>query len=83
MGSDSLNDDAKERAVRQASKRLFATLALLLLRTAAAVASPIAAIYALNGLGLVSADEVFAFLLRWDVALGSLAAFLLVGVFWR
>jgi hypothetical protein len=64
-----LDDDAKEVAIQQSALRLLKLTLLLLVGSVVAVAAPMAAIWLLDLVGLMSLDSVVAILLRWDFLL--------------
>jgi len=78
-----LGDDAKERAVRQASKRLMVLFFDITLRSALVLAVPALALFLFDALGLISIEVVMAFLLRWEVIAISAVAMIGAAVVWR
>lgn len=83
MADGTLGDDAKERAVREASKRLMGLFFDIALRSALVVAVPALALYLLDALGVASFEVVTAFLLRWEVIAVSAVAMIGAAVVWR
>jgi hypothetical protein len=67
MRDGALDEMARERAVRQASIRLFSGFASILVRGALSVAVSAFPIWAAASTGVAEADAVFAFLGRVDV----------------
>ena len=78
-----LDDDAKERAVRDASKRLIIQFLQITIRAAAALAVPTVVLYGVDWVGLASLEDIVAFLLRWEVILISTLAVVLISLVWR
>lgn len=62
LGDDSLDDDARERAARRASGRLFAATAAILLRVAACLALSAVPVGLADATGLAQWSDVNAFL---------------------
>jgi len=83
MTDGALGDDAKERAVRQASKRLLLLFLDISLRAALVFTVPAFALFLFDALGLVSFAVVTAFLLRWEVIAISAAAMIGAAFVWR
>lgn len=83
MADGTLGDDAKERAVREASKRLMGLFFDIALRSALVVAVPALALYLLDALGVASFEVVTAFLLRREVIAVSAVAMIGAAVVWR
>lgn len=71
MGDASLDDDAKERAVRAASLRLFGAFGSIALRSALTLSAPLAVIWLGDMAGIAEAVATTDFLLRWDVIIGA------------
>ncbi len=65
----SLEDDSKERQLRQESLRLFGLLGRIVLASGLAVALPLVAVWLLGLVGLGSFGEVLAVLARIDFLL--------------
>ncbi len=78
-----LDDDAKERAVRDASKRLMIQFLQITIRGAAVLAVPTVVLYGVDWVGLASFEDIVAFLLRWEVILISTLAVVLISLVWR
>lgn len=78
-----VDDDAKEREVRAASKRLLRQFVVITARAAVVLAVPAAALLGFDALGLAPVEEVTAFLLRWEVILAGTVAVLTTGALWR
>ena len=74
MGDASLDDEAKERAVRAASLRLFGAFGAIALRSALVLAAPLAALWLFDLARLAPMDATIDFLLRWDVIIGATVA---------
>lgn len=75
MTDRTLDDDAKERAVRRAGLRLIGGAAGLAWRIALALGAAAAPVLLADALGLARVDNVLALMLRWDyIVLVSLAA---------
>lgn len=75
-----IDDQSKERQLRRSSIKLFGLAALIIGMSALAAIVPLAAVWALDGMGAVSASEVLEILQRGDfllvaLVLGSLAFF--------
>jgi hypothetical protein len=69
MRAPGLDDLAREKAVQQASLRLFAAFGGILVRTALCLAAAALPVLAAGALGLATEAEVTGFLMRWDVIL--------------
>jgi hypothetical protein len=69
MRDGSLDDMAREQAIRRASMKLMADLASILVRGAFSLAASLLPIWLGEATALADADAVFAFLARWDVIL--------------
>jgi len=67
MRDEALDDRARERAVQQASLRLFSGFASILGRGVLSLAASVLPIWAADATGLASAGAVLAFLARVDV----------------
>lgn len=83
MADGTLGEEAKEQAVRQASKRLMLLFLDITLRSALVLALPALALLLADSLGLVSFAVVTAFLLRWEVIAISALAMTGAAVLWR
>ena len=71
-------DDAKEKAVQGAAKGLFRQSGVVLLRTVAALAAPLAVVPLVETLNLAPHGSVQALLLSWQGILAGSVAFLLM-----
>lgn len=80
---ESLDDEAKEIAIRKHAFRMFALSALLLSGGAGALLIPIGAVWLVGLTGWISAPDVVEMLQRWDFLAAAtvvgIAAFYLVG----
>ncbi|MBI1252536.1 MAG: hypothetical protein GC189_13825 [Alphaproteobacteria bacterium] len=73
LSDAALDDDAKERAAQQASVRLFQHFLIVTLSAAAALAAPLAALWALDAVGAISLARVLGVLASWPFLIGALA----------
>jgi hypothetical protein len=81
MADGRLGDDAKEREIRAASKRLMGRSVEVTGRVAAVLGVPAAVLLGFDALGLASLDEVLALFLRWDVIVaGTVVPMVLIGL---
>ena len=71
MRDESLDDAAREKAVRRASLRLLGAFLSILVRSALAFAASLLPIWLAARTGIVRTEEVFRYLARWDVILTS------------
>lgn len=71
MRDDTLDDAAREKAVRRASLRLLGAFMSILVRSALAFAASLLPIWLATLAGFVRTEEVFRYLARWDVILIS------------
>jgi hypothetical protein len=83
MADGTLGEEAKEQAVRQASKRLMLLFLDITLRSALVLALPALALLLADSLGFVSFAVVTAFLLRWEVIAISALATTGAAILWR
>lgn len=67
----SLSDDQKEAAMQRSTVRMLGLLGVLVAGTAFALAAPIALVWVLDALELLSLDGVLAMLVRWEFLLGG------------
>jgi hypothetical protein len=78
LADGSLDDDDKENAVREASKRLLLLFLSISVRATAALSVPSLALVALDELKIVSMHDVLGLFVSWEVILLSTAAFFLI-----
>lgn len=83
MTDNGLDDDAKERQIRAASKGLMLSFLQICLRTAVVLAVPTICLYAADAAGLVSLTAVSDTLLGWEFILLSTVAIVVVSIVWR
>lgn len=83
MADRDLDDDAKERQIRAASKGLMVSFLQICLRTAVVLAAPAVCLYAGSLAGLIDLAAVSETLLRWEFILLSTLAIVVVGIVWR
>ena len=67
MRDASLNDEAREKAVRRASLQLMGAFASILVRGALTLMASILPLWLASLAGLAETEEVMHFLSRWDV----------------
>lgn len=82
MRDEGIDDDARERAVRQASLGLLVAFASISVRGAAAAAASLLPIWLADMAGIAAAGHVIDFLSRWDVILAATAAGIGLYVVW-
>ncbi len=64
---ESLDDEARERAVQRASLGLFKAFGSIVVRSALALLSAIVPLWLADALGLAEMEAVVAYMSRWDV----------------
>ncbi len=67
LRDESVGDDTREKAVRRASVQLFSAFISILVRSALTLLASFMPIWLADVSGLVRTQEVFEYLLRWDV----------------
>jgi len=67
LGNRDISEDQKEQEIRQASLRMFGGFFQFTARTLTAFLVPVGLLFAIDILGVADMDEVFAFLLKWEV----------------
>ncbi len=83
IADSSLDDDAKERQIRAASKGLMVSFLQICLRTGVVLAVPAICLYAASLAGLIELTAVSETLLRWEFILLSTVAIVVVSIVWR